>query len=188
MEKIDECNEFLSIKKMYNEYIENIKDIDNLMKHNFELLTIKNEYNDLIIKVLVITAANSFEKYLCSFLSDILSQGNIVRYHFINNQALMRKYHTLFSWDQKNANSFYSLFGDEFKKLMKEKISKSDKLKQGEQDFLLLGHERNYVAHRGVKFADYTRSPESIYELYNSALYYYGELCCTLKENCGVKI
>lgn len=50
MEKIDECNEFLSIKKMYNEYIENIKDIDNLMKHNFELLTIKNEYNDLIIK------------------------------------------------------------------------------------------------------------------------------------------
>ena len=188
MKKIDEYTEFLSINKMYNEYIENIKDIDNLIKNNFELLTIKNEYNDLIMKVLVVTAASSFERHLCSFLPDILSQGNIGRYNFIKNQALTRKYHTLFSWDQRNANSFYSLFGDEFKKLMKEKISESAKLKQGETDFLLLGNERNYVAHEGVKFADYKRSPESIYELYNSALYYYSELCNTLRENSGVKI
>ena len=32
MKKIDEYTEFLSINKMYNEYIENIKDIDNLIK------------------------------------------------------------------------------------------------------------------------------------------------------------
>ena len=186
-EEIKNSEEFLAIKRMYGDIKENLNEIDKLLPNNPALVSFRNEYIDLTRRILLISAANSFERHLCRFIPNIFCSSNHdIIYHFISKQALSRKYHTLFQWEQdktnKKANSFYSLFGDKFKNEIRQKIDSEEnlKLKEGESDFITLGNERNQVAHKGVKFAEFTRDIEGVYNLYNSSLTFYTFLCSTL--------
>ena len=175
---------FISVDKMYREYLSNVKDMAGIIAENPMLLSMQNEYTDLTRKVLVITAANAFERHLVEFLPLVFAESDSLLFHFLDKQALSRKYHTLFSWEKNNANSFYSLFGDSFKKIKCEELSCSEELKNGEKDFLTLGNERNKVAHRGVKFAEFDRDVDGVYKLYSSALKFYCFFCKKLHDNC----
>lgn len=190
-EDIKNSEEFLAIEKMYKEIKENLNEIDKLLPTNTTLISFRNEYIDLSRRILLISAANSFERHLCRFIPNIFgnSDENII-YHFISKQALSRKYHTLFKWEQetenKKANSFYSLFGGNFKNEIRGKIDSVQDLKKGENDFITLGNERNQIAHQGVKFADFTRDIDGVYILYISSLEFYVFLCSTLKQKCQI--
>ncbi|CAM3736048.1 hypothetical protein ACLS0F_05500 [Avibacterium endocarditidis] len=182
MNCIKDNNYFTRIDKMYKEYQKNISDIDiHIIKLPF-LVSLKQDYIDVFRKVFVISVANSFERHLLECLPKIFSSNNNILYNFINCQALSRKYHTLFSWEKNNCNSFYMLFGENFCNCMKEKINKFSKLKNGERSFLSLGKERNIVVHKGVKFSDYDRDIEEIYRDYKEALHYYSFLIMKIDE------
>lgn len=172
---------FTSVDKMYKDYLLNMGDLHSIISSNPQLLSMRSEYTDLVRKVLVITAANAFERHLVEYLPLVFSKKDTLLFHFLDKQALSRKYHTLFSWEKNNANSFYSLFGEGFKNIMAHELANSEELKMGEKNFLLLGNERNKIAHRGVKFAEFDRDVESVYELYSSALKFYCFLCHQLK-------
>ena len=184
-EDIENSKEFLAIEKIYSDIKENLKEIDKLLSSNPDpaLVSFRSEYTDLSRRVLLISAANSFERHLCRFIPNIFCSSNTsVMHNFISKQALSRKYHTLFQWDNDNkkANSFYKLFGDDFKNEIRQKIDGQVILKTGEKNFIELGNERNYAVHNGVKLSDI----DSVYELYRSSLTFYIFLCSILKEKC----
>lgn len=187
MLKILDSEEFNAINKIYDDYKENIKELNKLLHENYYLTTLLNEYNDISRRILLISSANSFERHLTKFIPSVFSEkDNSILHNFLSKQALSRKYHTLFKWEQstthKNCNTFYSLFGEDFKKEIRNKIEREDDLKKGENDFITLGNERNQITHKGVKFAEYNRDMDSVFELYKSALQYYCFLCDEIKK------
>ena len=97
---------------------------------------------------------------------------------------MSRKYHTLFSWDKNNANSFYGLWGEEFSNEFKKKIAVDELLKDGERNFLSIGNLRNKIAHEGFDSNLETgwEDIENNYKKFKSALSFYSELISNLQN------
>ena len=88
---------------------------------------------------------------------------------FVSKKALSRQYHTLFDWKGKNANSFFGLFGEEFKEFAKLKVKDDDNLNVGIKNFLELGHLRNQLAHDNYATFILSLTVEDISEKFISA-------------------
>ena len=87
-EDIKNSEEFLAIEKMYKEIKENLNEIDKLLPTNTTLISFRNEYIDLSRRILLISAANSFERHLCRFIPNIFGNSDEdIIYHFISKQA-----------------------------------------------------------------------------------------------------
>jgi hypothetical protein len=85
------------------------------------------------------------------------------------------QYHTYFNWGEKgdldkpgkNANTFFSLFGEEFKKNVEAEINADKNLESAVKVFLEIGHIRNTLVHSN--FAAYNldnKTADEIFELY----------------------
>lgn len=125
-------------------------------------------------KVLLLSAASYFEdkvkEIILNFVEKNSNESNrsIIK-HFVKNKALERQYHTFFSWDAKNANTFFSLFGQDFKKEADDDVKASLELKKSIQDFLELGNLRNELVHENFAIYPVEKTAEEIYQLYRSA-------------------
>jgi hypothetical protein len=89
------------------------------------------------------------------------------------------QYHTYFAWGEKgnpdkpgkNANTFFALFGDEFKVTAENEINASSTLNTAVKAFLEIGHLRNILVHSN--FAAYNldnKTADEIYKLYMTSL------------------
>ena len=98
------------------------------------------------------------------------SGGDSAILALVKNKVIERQYHTYFDWDKKNANKFFSLFGDEFSVAMKKLVDEDDILKEAVIAFLEIGSLRNNLVH--LNFANYPldKTVEEIYQLYQRAL------------------
>jgi RiboL-PSP-HEPN len=143
-------SEFNLIEQQYN-------DFNSLSEH----LTSKGEFSleqssrEQFAKYLILSTASLFEVQIIeSILNFIGTQKNdcIVR-NFTKSQALKRKFHTLFSWEQTgkkfNASNFFKLFGDNFSEFSKSRISNL-KLEDSIHNFIELGHLRNQIVHTNI--------------------------------------
>lgn len=135
-------------------------------------ITFATYINDVYKKVLVLSAASFFESAISKQLLDyaIKASGSDKRIvTLIENKVIERQYHTLFNWNVKNTNAFWSLFGDTTKTKVREQINSTDKLKSSEVDFVELGKQRNLLVHENFAEYDVNITIEEIYKKYKSA-------------------
>lgn len=133
----------LAVEQLFNNYEENY----NSLIQNKEI-SFATDYKNQFTKVILLACASYFETKVVSAVIDSLNtQSCSLTYNFVSRKALKRQYHTLFNWDSRNANSFFSFFGEDFKKFMVKRVKEDEKLKSSIQDFLLLGSLRNQLVH-----------------------------------------
>ena len=87
----------------------------------------------------------------------------------VRNKVVSRQYHTWFSWQAHNVNTFLSMFGQDFKEDAAKWIEADDKLPQAVKSFLEIGRERNRLVHENFGDAPLNKSTTDVYRLYESA-------------------
>ena len=165
------------IDNLYNRSLEIIKFLENQNE-----VTYKSDYEEWFKKILILSVASYFESLVREIILKFTENQakNIYIYNFIRNKGIERQYHTYFDWDSKNANRFFSLFGDDFKKKC-EKIIKSDlELENSIKAFLELGQTRNQLVHLNFAAYSLSKTSDEYYTEYREAMkflsFFEGEL------------
>ena len=121
---------------------------------------------------MLLAAASYFERRL-SYEVERLAEEATAKDHvlvlLIKNKAISRQYHTWFSWESRNANRFFSMFGQGFKDKADQWIRSDENLNQSVVDFLEIGQARNRLVHGN--FGEFTleKTASEVYALYQSA-------------------
>lgn len=118
----------------------------------------KNAQNKPQIARLILCVHTTLQVYCNLFLT----------FCFVDNKAVKRQYHTFFNWDGKNANQFFGLFGDTFKRRAREEIQ-TKSLDDAEVAFMSIGQERNRLVHQNYIEAQINDTFEEIYIKYEKA-------------------
>lgn len=176
MDKIEE------LQKNYN-------DIRQYLIENGQISFLSN-VEDYYKKILILSCASLFENQICKTIYDSARSKCPIEFsEFIRNKAIERQYHTYFNWKATNSsgiNTFIALWGDEFKKLFNQKINADEKLKKGAYDFLILGNERNLLAHENFIEYNPIKTFDDVFSLYRNAKYFVDNLLLEIlgfKEN-----
>lgn len=128
-------------------------------------------------KATLLAAASYFEHQVTQHLTALAAAaGNDRLCAFVRNKAIARQYHTLFDWNARNANTFFSLFGPEFKARMAELVDGDEALANGIRAFLELGQERNRLVHQDYASFTLEKTSTEIFALYQSALTFVSRL------------
>jgi hypothetical protein len=128
--------------------------------------------NDCFRKALLLAAASHFEMVITTSIVEYVSSKagpSSLAVEFVRRKALARQYHTLFTWDGRNANTFFALFGEEFKKHAEELVKADDALRDGIQAFLELGDDRNRLVHQGFGSYSLEKTAEEIFFAFERA-------------------
>lgn len=99
----------------------------------------------------------------------------------MKNKALFRQYHTLFSWDAGNVNSFLKLFGQPFQVAFSAKVKVDTNLSEGVRCFLQLGALRNKLAHESFAEFPFDLTRSDVMRDYKQSLYFLSEIESALK-------
>ena len=171
------------------------------LKHEYQLIaeyleatqqiSLLSDLNKNFRKVLLLSAGSYFEHKVTSILSDFArSKSNDDRIvNFLEKQAISGKYHQLFDWGKKDkpdepgksANTFFKLFGENFKAQIDTEIKvvstdtpeekeNREKIKSSMEAFIEIGHLRNILVHSN--FADYNydqKTTDEIFQLFQKA-------------------
>ncbi len=168
------------VDRLYDEYKDLVSFLDRNNEISFRTLADAN-----FRKSLLLAAASYFEHHLTSILSDFIqneSPENQLLFEFVKNKAISRQYHTYFSWNEKNANQFFGLFGDSFKTYMKDEVKNNEDLDKSIKAFLEIGQDRNRLVHQNFGTIHLEKTTKEIYELYQAALSFLESLPCKMQE------
>ena len=124
-------------------------------------------------KYLLLTAASYFERKIQDDLLEYIddaTNGNPRVIEFVRRKAISRQYHTLFSWDRRNANSFWGLFGESFRDSMRQMVNSDTDLDSGIRAFLELSEDRNRLVHEDLGTFSLEKTLDEIYASYTVAL------------------
>lgn len=127
--------------------------------------------NELETKFFIVAAGGDLEKRTIDAILHLYRSSNI-RPHlidFVNRKALKRQFHTLFNWDQDNANSFFGLFGEEKRSEMKE-ICREEPYKTQVSSFLRINRLRNEIVHEGMANYSVPVTIDEAEKLYEQAM------------------
>ncbi|MEK6943781.1 MAG: HEPN domain-containing protein [Nanoarchaeota archaeon] len=158
--------------------------IDEFYKRHLELLhyleekeepSLRSEADNNFKKVLVIAIASYFEQQILDILNKFvetkIKDGRLV--FFSKFKGINRQYYTYFDFDtDKNANRFFKIFGDEFKKQAEDDVKSTPELEQGIKSFLEIGLTRDRLIHQNFATFFLEKTSVEIYELYKSALFF----------------
>lgn len=124
-------------------------------------------------KVLLMAAASYFERCMTDavldFVAESTAEGHVLT-HLVRNKVVRRQYHTWFNWEDNNANSFFGLFGAEFRDHVKAVVADDDELASSIRAFLEVGRERNRLVHQDFASLSLEKTSREIYELYLTAM------------------
>jgi RiboL-PSP-HEPN len=130
-------------------------------------------------KVITLSSASYFEHKIREILIGFITRGtnnNNLMLSFFKKKAIERQYHTYFSWEEKDkpgksANSFFSLFGEDFKKEVTAEIKASELLDDAVKSFLEIGYLRNILIHSNLAAYDIQdKTAGEIFTLYKKGL------------------
>jgi hypothetical protein len=165
------------VDSLYTEYLS----IFDYLNENSQP-SLSSDVNKHFKKVIVLSAASYFEHRVQEILVDFIikeTNNHMPALNFFKKKAIGMQYHTYFSWGEKgdpdkpgkNANTFFSLFGEEFKLLAEEKVKQSEELTVAMKAFLEIGHLRNILVHSN--FAAYNldnKTTEEVINLYKKSM------------------
>ncbi len=132
--------------------------------------------NRSFTKMLALSIGSYFEYEVQQMLIEFVgskTQNDVRVINFLRKKAIIMQYHTYFNWGEKdridkpgkNANSFFALFGEDFKNSVNDDIKSSPELDESVKAFIELGHIRNILVHSN--FAAYSFDNKTTDELYN---------------------
>lgn len=125
-------------------------------------------------RVFVLTMANYLETRVKTLIQELVkkkSASDLVLSFLCN--SMERQYHTYFNWDTRNANKFFSLFGERFKNEIVKEVESLDELDEGIVAFLEIGNTRNILMHEDLFFVDIgNKTPKEFYESFKSATFF----------------
>jgi hypothetical protein len=165
--------------------------VDNLYSEYNEIIAFLSQSNQPSLvsdtskyfkKVILLSSASYFEHEIQNILVQfvkISTNDNLRVINFLKKKAIGQNYHTFFAWGEKNdhskpgknANVFFSMFGDDFKLVVQEEIKCNEELDKSIKSFLEIGHLRNILVHSN--FAAYNldnKTPEEIYAMHNNSI------------------
>jgi hypothetical protein len=155
------------VEDFYFSYTDLIKQIPS------SNLSLQNWAHENFRRVLVLTMANYLENEITNILKAFCqakSTGDML-YSFVKNKAMTRQYHTYFEWEGRNGNTFFSLFGDDFKKRAMEEVKSTPALDEGIKAFLEIGKTRNRLIHESLYAVDIgNKTAKEFFELFNKSL------------------
>ncbi len=155
----------LAVEQLFNDYKENY---ETLIKSNE--VSFATDYKNQFAKVILLACASYFEtKVVNAIVESLNTKDCSLTYNFVSRKALKRQYHTLFSWDSSNANTFFSFFGEDFKKFMVQRVEEDEKLKSSIKDFLLLGLLRNQLVHNNYAMFSLDVTVEDMWAKFKNA-------------------
>jgi hypothetical protein len=172
--------------------------VDKLHEDNSAILNRLLEGNEISMaadldnklkKVLVMAAASYFESEIRSVIETFVTaaaNGNVAVVSFVKIKAIERQFHTLFSWKERNANTFFSAFGEEFSKSCRVAVSADSALADSIAAFLEIGETRNKLAHLNFASFPVEKTAQEIYDLYRKALPFLDYLRTRLVEQSGI--
>lgn len=152
------------------QFRDNKEILDFLEKQNE--ISFRNDMDNKLKKILLLSAASFFEKEITELVVNFVNSktlGNDLIVSFVKNKAINRQYHTFFDWKGKNVNSFWGLFGSDFKKEADKEI-KEKELETKVHAFLELGELRNNLVHQNAGTFVIEKTTDEIYQLYKNAL------------------
>ena len=133
---------------------------------------LRNTAEETLRKSLLVATASHFERELTQLVRNMAhthSAGSELIAEFIQNKAIKRQYHTYFDWNARNANSFFGLFGKEFRSHMTSRVSSDTKLRQSIVAFLELGRDRNLLVHEDFANFNLEKTRDEIFQRYVEA-------------------
>jgi hypothetical protein len=137
-------------------------------------LTLWVEAENNFSKNILLSIASYFENEITEIMIEFAktrSNNDELIVSLIKTKAIKRQYHTYFDWDKgTNANSFFSLFGDNFKIEMYKRVKENQTLELSVKAFLELGQERNKLVHQNFAEIVLDKTAEEIYTLYKRAI------------------
>jgi hypothetical protein len=136
-------------------------------------------------KALLLAAASYFEAQLSGHVLAYVaaaSGGSAPVVALVRAKAVTRQYHTWFTWDCNNANTFFSLFGPEFSEFMKARVAASDDLGAAIKAFLQLGLERNLLVHKDFGAYPLEKTTQEVYESFLIAKQFVDDFPSALNE------
>jgi len=162
---------------LYTEYLSIVGYLDENSQPS-----LSSDVNKYFTKVIILSAASYFEHRIQEILVEFIvkeTNNHIPALNFFKKKAIGMQYHTYFYWGEKNnpnkpgknANSFFALFGDDFKKQVEERLTQSQDLTMAMKAFLEIGHLRNILVHSN--FAAYNfdnKTPDDVAGLYKSGV------------------
>jgi len=167
------------VEQLKNEY----EAIGNYLSEKEEV-SLLSDLNKHFRKILILSAGSYFEHRITTILSNFVREktsGDNRIVNFLEKQAISQKYHTLFSWGkkdkpespEKNANTFFKLFGEEFKLQVDNEIKTREELDKSIKAFIEIGHLRNILVHSN--FAEYVyeqKTTDEIFVLFQTAEFF----------------
>ena len=136
-------------------------------------LSLRISVEDHFRKVLLLAAASYFERRVTESVLRFVeerSAGSVLVLNFVRNKAVERQYHTWFSWGEASANSFFGLFGADFRSQMSDTVKGSEPLRLAVRSFLSLGDERNKLVHQDYATFPLDKTLDEVYAQYCNAL------------------
>lgn len=153
------------VNRLYTDYQHNC---EYLLRN--QQISFVSDYKSQFSKVILLSSASFFEVEILETIKKQLNPSYCeLTAEFIYNKALVRQYHTLFDWNKRNANKFFSLFGDNFKRFMTNKVSSDDVLSSAISDFIIIGELRNQLAHQNYAAFVLNMTADEIFEKYLNA-------------------
>jgi hypothetical protein len=172
-----------AIDRLYNEATATIA----VLQDHSEL-SLQVAASDNFRKVLLLAAASYFEDRVCNAVIEFVREratGSALIENFVRNKAIARQYHSWFSWDGNNANSFFGLFGADFRALMVARVGKSPDMQLAIRAFLELGNERNKLVHENYATFAMEKTLDEVYDLYQRSRAFVEGLPSALKDGDG---
>ena len=123
-------------------------------------------------KILLLAAASHFERSLTlsvlDFVEAVTSRDHVLKW-LVERGVVERKYHTWFDWNGNNANRFFSLFGESFKRHMSDLVKGDPDRARSIQAFMEIGRERNRVVHQDYVSVPLEKTTQEIHAMYREA-------------------
>jgi len=122
---------------------------DSLQYLNSSLkITEKNNLEILKVKVSILTLGTYIENRTYDLIVQILNRSkDDILSEFLINQALNRKFHTMFDFKSLNIKKFLKLFGQPFSDYICSMISDDEEFSRSIECFMLISSKRNILAH-----------------------------------------
>ena len=155
------------VDEFYSNYVELLAEIERTKKVSLQVWV-----NENFRRVLVLTMANYLENEVRALIQELTKKksGSEIVYSFLCN-SMERQYHTYFDWKSRNANKFFSLFGEPFKREAANDVASDENLEEGIVAFLEIGNTRNILIHENLHVVDIgNKTAKEFYESFKKAL------------------
>ncbi len=167
------------------ELINGYYDVHNYMISQGQI-SFANDVDSYYKKILVFSCASLFENLICNSIYEKAKASSPAPIaEFIRNKAIERQYHTYFNWKEQKVSSihgFLGLWGEDFKTSFLSIAKNDEALNDGIKAFLIIGNERNLMAHENFIEYNPSRTFKEVETLYKQAEYFVNTLLVKIDE------